>query len=109
MSDQSDTNKILGELLGKAQLEQAKLNEFESIKRPSSRRRDVMVHVAVTILNRQNGVTVVGEKPNEICQYAVEIPATQFPIKMSWAKKTFEALTLHAYKKMLAFGLVRAD
>lgn len=70
-------------------------------------RRDIMVHVAVTQIDRYKGVKVLGEEDKELGQWAVEIPANHVPMTRAQAKAMFEKLTLHAYKRMMACNLIR--
>lgn len=79
----------------------------EKLKKPSDSRRDVMVHVAVTIMDRRGQIKVIGEKENEICQFAAELDYKWVPLNAKQAKSMFEKLSRAAFDKMVAHGLIR--
>ena len=69
--------------------------------------RDLMVHIAATIMPTKKGVLVVGEKCNEIGQFAVEVEATNVPMNEKQAKAMLEALSYKCFERMRAAGLIR--
>ncbi len=69
--------------------------------------RDVMCHAAVTIVPRKNGLTIIGEKDQEVCQFAFELMARKLP----WPERILrEALNEQAnmvLEKMRSAGMVK--
>lgn len=105
--EKRDYNSELLKLFEKATNEQRHLSAEDSFRKVTGKKRDVMIHIAVTIMPEVNEKRVIGEKENEICQFAVRVPAPKWPIKRSWCKTMMQELTLHAYRRMMAAGLVR--
>ena len=79
----------------------------EKIKKVRGNKRDVMVHAAVTIMNRQKKIQVIGEKENEICQFAAELDADLLPMTEAQAKAMFEKISRACFDKMVLHGLIR--
>jgi hypothetical protein len=70
--------------------------------------RDVQIHAAVTIVNRKNNVEVIGEKPLEIAQFAVQLDSKFAPFKRMHFEAAFKGLMEHCIEKARAAGLMRA-
>lgn len=104
-----DHNKELEALYDKAKDELTHLKKENTFKGPKTRARDVMVHIAVTIMNEYDGRQVAGERENEIGQFAVRIPAVwiQKGLTAAQCQKMFEELTYRAYERMRVSGLTR--
>ena len=108
MSNGRNHDQELDELFKKAQDEQSHL-KTENTFHTKRRERDVMVHIAVTVLNEQDGRIVAGEKEHELGQFAVRIPSKWFQrgLTGAQAKKMFEQLSARAYERMRVSGLTR--
>jgi ribosomal protein L6P/L9E len=80
----------------------------ETIRARSLRdkKRDVMVHVAVTIMPRHKNIKVIGEDENEIGQWAADIPAPKTPMTKAQFAAMMNELAASAYLRMRSFGLI---
>jgi len=70
--------------------------------------RDVLLHAAVTIVPRANGVPLLGMKDQELCQWAAELQGAKFPYKESHIKRAFDEMAAECIKKMRGAGMIRA-
>lgn len=110
MSKPRDHNEELESLYIKGQDELRHLKVENSLRKPSTTARDVMVHIAVTVMGEVDGRHVMGEKDNEIGQFAVRIPHKwiQKGLTMEQLRVVMESLTLRAVDRMRVSGLTRA-
>lgn len=104
---QENYNRELLKLFEKAQTENQHLEKENSFHTAKNGRRDLAVHLAVTVLPRVNGRTVVGEKDLELNQYCFEIPAGKQPFPLSNLKRAFWELCSHGYKEVMKAGGAR--
>lgn len=104
-----DYDKELDELFAKGQDETRRVLKDNVLRKPKGKARDVMIHVAVTIMGEQHGHRVMGEKDNEICQFAVRIDSQWLErgLTIDQVKKSFEALSFRALERMRVSGLTR--
>lgn len=72
-----------------------------------SRARDVMIHSAVTIMDKANGVKLIGEKEVEVIQLAAEWKANKTPVPEKYIRKAFSEMCEHSIQHMRRAGLVR--
>jgi hypothetical protein len=72
-----------------------------------AKKRDVMLHAACTIMGTTEGIEIIGQKDEEICQFAVHIPARQMPKKESHIRRAFEEMCEMTLNKMRSHGLLR--
>lgn len=79
----------------------------EIIRNPKGSKRDVQIHVAVTIMPAQAGVQILGEKENEITQLAVEVQFRYVPMTEDQFRRAFFALADKAIMKARFAGIVR--
>lgn len=111
MSDNTrDVNKELEALYAKGQDELTHLKRENSMRKPRTKARDLMVHIAVTVMGEVDGRHVYGEKDNEIGQFAVRIPHkwVEKGLSMAQLKMVFEQLSFRAVERMRVSGLTRA-
>lgn len=69
--------------------------------------KDVMLHSAVTIVKRKNGIEILGEKDIEVCQYAAEFLAKKWPVPEHHAKRAFDEMRDKCLEDMRAAGMLR--
>lgn len=72
------------------------------------KKRDVQVHAAITICPTMRSEIVIGEKENEIAQFAVQLDARYAPFTRNQVKLAFEGLAHHCIDKMRTAGLLKA-
>lgn len=99
--------KELEALLKKGADEQAALDRDNSFHFAKTGKRDVVVHLAVTILPRVNGRQVIGDREREMGQWCFEIQAKHFPTKVAVLKKCFSELMTVGYQCLMKMGAVR--
>lgn len=75
--------------------------------KPKDSRRDIMLHSAVTIMNRYKGVELLSEQENEISQFAVEISADKIPIPEQHIRTAWNDMMERNISRMRAYGLVK--
>lgn len=102
-----DYTDELVKLYQKAETEQQALEREDSFHFAKTKRRDVVVHCAVTILPRVNGKTLIGEKQVELPQLCFEIPARDLPMRSRLWQKPFRELMTVAYQQLMKIGAVR--
>lgn len=72
------------------------------------RHRDIQIHAAITVMPHKNSVAVIGEKDQEIAQFAVQLDAKFSPFTRAQFEKVFEGLFENCLVKARAAGLLRA-
>jgi hypothetical protein len=108
MSEQEKNyNAELAKLFEKAITENRKWEQDNSYHFAKTGKRDVVVHMAVTVLPRVDGHTIFGEKERELVQFCFEIPARAFPARVSMLKKAFSELMTRGYQTLMKIGAVR--
>jgi hypothetical protein len=70
--------------------------------------RDVQIHAAVTIMGNANNVPVIGEKPVEVAQFAVQLDEKFAPFTRKQFEIAFRGLMEHCLEKARAANLLRA-
>jgi hypothetical protein len=78
-----------------------------SMQRPKDSRRDVMIHAAVTITPHREGIQVVGEAENEICQFRCDFPYKAVPINEDNVRRHFSAMAEKCLIRMKVYGLLK--
>lgn len=81
---------------------------IETMRKGRGSRRDVMFHVAVTIMPTQDKIAILGEQENEITQLAVDIPFNKTPMTEVQFRAAMFALCEKALQKSRAAGLIRS-
>lgn len=72
-----------------------------------AKKRDVMIHSAVTITNTSGGVEIIGCKEDEICQHAGMWQAHKVPIPESHVRRAFDEMKELSIERMRKCGLIR--
>lgn len=72
-----------------------------------SKKRDVQIHSAVTIMPNVNSVGMIGEKDTEIAQFAVQLDAKLAPFTRVQVEAAFRGLHERCLERMRAAGLLR--
>jgi hypothetical protein len=105
-----EVDRELEALYAKAQDELSHVKDDKTFSGGKGRHRDVMVHIAVTIMPDVEGNHVMGEKEREIGQFAARIPARWFKrgLTQTQARQMFQELTFKAFERMKLYGLTRA-
>jgi hypothetical protein len=104
---QGDYTDELLKLYKKAETEQQALEREDSFHFAKTKRRDIVVHCAVTILPRVNGKTLIGEKQVELPQLCFEIPAKSIPMRSALWQQPFRELMTLAFQQLMKIGAVR--
>ena len=105
--DKDQAKKVNEELLQKFLAESDKLNKDNSFSNVKTQRRDIVVHLAVTILPRVDGHDVIGEKEREMGQWCFQLPAQQLPVKNFTVIKALSELCHLGRQCLLKIGAVR--
>ena len=95
-------DKLIKKFLSESQHLQ-KDNSFYSVK---GKKRDIIVHMAVTLLPEVEGRQVIGEVEREIGQWAFRMLAHQLPMPNKHALKAFSELSHIGKGALLKLGLV---
>lgn len=70
-------------------------------------KQDVMLHAAVTMVPRKDGISLIGEKDQEVCQFAAELFARKLPYPESHARRAFDELKEGCIRRMREAGMIR--
>ena len=107
LADPKGAEEYTKELMAKLRHEQRLHEKQESFHVVRSGTRDVVVHLAVTILPRVNGHAVVGEREREFNQWCFELPARSLPVSNATAIKAFSELCHVGKQALMSLGLVK--
>ncbi len=69
--------------------------------------RDVQIHAAVTIMPNKDNIAMIGEKENEIGQFAVQLDAKHVPVTEKQFRMAFASLCKTLEARARAAGLIR--
>jgi hypothetical protein len=100
-------HKIANELLTKLVNEQRQAEIENSFRNVKGMKRDIVVHLAVTVLPRVDGHTVIGEQEREYGQWCFVLPAKALPIKNFTAIKAFSELCHLGKQALMKLGMVK--
>ena len=104
--DKTEADRIANELLRKLATEQRALEKDQSMHLARTGRRDVVVHLAVTVLPRVDGVNIVGEVEKEYNQWVIEFPARVLPIRQAKLHRAFANLAHTGMQALMKLGMV---
>jgi hypothetical protein len=104
--DPDEPRRLNDELLKKLITEQRAHEKDESFHVSRTGKRDVAVHMAVTILPRVNGKTVIGEAEREYNQWCFVIPAQKLPMHPSTCNQAFRELVRFAVQALMSLGML---
>lgn len=105
--DKEEAKRVNQELLAKFLTESRHLEKEGSFHVSRTGRRDIVVHLAVTILPRVDGNTVVGENSREMGQWCFELPARALPISNGKCIKAFAELCHIGKQVLMTMGVVK--
>lgn len=98
--DPNEGHKIAAELTKKLVAEQRAHEKDRSMHRVRTGKRDIVVHLAVTVLGSQDEHPIIGEQDREYNQWCFKIPARHLPLRNEKANRAFAELC-HAGKQAL--------
>lgn len=105
---ESNERKELTDFLLKKHAEESKLFAKEnSFHAKVTGPRDVVVHLAVTVLDEVDGHKVIGEEPREYNQWCFRLPASQLPVDMQTATKAYAELMTLGKQALIKLGMLR--
>lgn len=104
--DQDDAQKAADGLMRKLLSEQRAHEKDESMHMAKTGRRDIVVHMAVTVRGQVNGHPIIGETDKEYNQWCFEIPARALPINNAKAVKAFAELCHLGKQALMKLGMI---
>lgn len=107
LKDPDSAKKVTDELMKKFLTEQRLHEKENSFNIARSSKRDVVVHLAVTVLPSVDGHTVIGEQEREYNQWCFKISAKELPIRNGSVIKRFAELCHTGKQALLSLGMVR--
>lgn len=105
--DPDESRRIVNDLTKKLITEQRAHEKDNSMHFAKTGKRDIVVHLAVTVLPTVNGVNIVGEVEKEYEQWCFKINARQLPMPRSYVIKAFSELAHMGKSAMIKLGMVR--
>lgn len=105
--DPEEVKKVNAELLSKFVRESAHVDKENSFHVSRTGKRDIVVHMAITILPQVDGRTVVNEVEKEMCQYCFVIPARATPWSAASCTKGFAELFHRGRQVLLTMGVLK--
>lgn len=106
--DADEGRKIAAELTQKLINEQRAVDKDNSMHFARTGRRDVVVHMAVTVLGSVDGHPIIGEpKEREYGQWCFVFKARQLPAPKSAVTKALVELTQFTRQAFIKLGMVR--
>ena len=106
--DKTQADKIAAELLRKLAVETRLHEKDQTMHMARTGRRDIVVHLAVTVLPRVNGITIAGEVEKEYNQWVIEFPARVLPIRQTKLHRAFANLAHTGMQALMKLGMVNA-
>lgn len=109
MSDQKkkQLQEEVLKLFAKAEVEQRALDKENSFHLAKTGKRDIIVHLQVTVLPEVNERVVVGERMKECEQLCFRIPARMVPARRQVWEKAFRELMTFGFKQVISIGGLR--
>ena len=104
--DKIEAERIKSELLHKFLTESRAAERDNSFHVSRTGKRDIVVHLAVTILPDVDGHRVIGEKEREVNQFCFRIPASRLPMSNAHAIRAFSELAMCGKKEMMKIGVI---
>jgi len=72
------------------------------------KKRDIQIHMSVTITNRVNNVEIFGEKEKELPQLCIQVDARNAPVRKMDLQAAFANFYARALEQMREAGLLKA-
>lgn len=104
--DPQEGHKLAAELTQKLIAEQRAHEKDQSLHRARTGRRDIVVHMAVTVMGAQDGHPIIGERDVEINQWCFKIPAKRTPMRNQTAIKAFSELCHVGKQALMKLGYI---
>ncbi len=105
--DPNESRRIADHLLKKLATEQRLHEKDQSFHLAKGHKRDVVVHLSVTILPRVDGNNVIGETEREYNQWCFVFPARALPAPKGAVDKAFAELIVYGRQALMRLGMVR--
>ena len=105
--DHATANRLLKDLTNKLMTEQRAAERDNSMHASRTGRRDIVVHLAVTILPRVDGHGIIGEQEKEFGQWCFELPAGKLPCTKPTAYKAMAELAHIGLQALMKIGVIR--
>jgi len=106
--DKTQADRVAKELLRKLAVETRLHEKDQTMHMARTGRRDIVVHLAVTVLPRVNGITIAGEVEKEYNQWVIEFPARVLPIRQTKLHRAFANLAHTGMQALMKLGMVNA-
>jgi hypothetical protein len=105
--DPNQSTEMVNDLMKKLVTETRAHEKENSFHVSKTGRRDIVVHLAVTILPRVNGHTVIGEQEKEFGQWCFVLEAKRLPATPGVIRKALAELCHKGWETFLKMGIVR--
>lgn len=105
--DIEEGRRIAAELTQKLVSEQRKFDKDNSMHFAKTGKRDVVVHLAVTILGQVNGVNIIGEPAEkEVGQWCFRLNAQNLPMRTKQAYRPLAELANIGKQALMRIGAI---
>lgn len=97
-----EANALLDKLMNEKRLHE----KDSSFHISRTGRRDVVVHLAVTVLGQVDGKRIIGEQDKEYNQYCFVFPARALPARRAKLDRAFAELATFGRQALMRLGMV---
>lgn len=104
--DADEGRKIAAELTAKLMNESQRFEKDNSMHFARTGKRDVVVHIAVTILPQVDGVNIVGEREKEVGQWCFRLNSRILPVRRQHIFKYLSELATIGKNALIRIGAV---
>ena len=104
--DQDDAKRVNEELLAKFLKESAHIDKENTFHVSRTGKRDLVVHLAVTILPQVDGHIVAGEQEREMGQWCFRLNSNQLPVKNATVIRALSELAHIGKQVLMKMGVV---
>jgi hypothetical protein len=106
IKDKDQADRILDGLMQKARTEQRAVDRENTMHVARTGKRDIIVHLAVTVLPQINGINIAGEREKEFGQWCFRLNARMLPARKGMAHKAFAELAHVGMQALMKMGLI---
>lgn len=105
--DPTEADRIVKELTQKLVTEQRLHEKDQSMHFAKTGKRDIVVHMALTVLPEVNGHPIFGEKEKEYQQWCFRLNARMLPTNRATLNKALAEICQFVKQGMMRIGCVR--
>lgn len=102
--DPDEGRKIADQLTKKLIHEQRLYDKDNTLNVARGRRRDIEIHIAVTVTNRIDGHPVIGEQDREYNQWVIVLPAKVTPLRSKTVMHSLAKLCIPVKQALMRLG-----